>query len=256
MAERPEVFVIETPLSCGAQHYVLLLVPRLVKDMDRLGLSRIIQCSGLPEHEVTSLYFEFVSVSRMLPDDPASIPPELWDYLIHGVQLMSVLVNTAAQSDLAEARESAVRKFLPQARDAVRHEYEEQCQEGTVEFHLASLLRHGTSPDQSRELCKEAIRLERESRLESSLHAGTEGLSAHQAEIVKAARAYIRNAIEDAPEAFSAVDLVIRLLDLLRSVLKPEPGEVPVEASEASVERIVLGLGNVLFRQELGLDKR
>lgn len=242
---------IETQLTTGARYYLLLLVPHLVKDMEQLGLPRIIHSSGFPEHELTSLYFEFLSVCRVLPEDPKDVAPELWEYLVHCTRLMSTLVNAASRAELSEARESAVRKFLPHARETVKYQYQEQCQEGTVEFRLAHLLQGGASPDQSRELCKEAIRLEREERVQTSLQVQTEGLSCHQAAIVEVAKDYVRESAAGAPEEFCALDLVVRLLDLLHEVLPPEPGNGPAGAT--SVERIVLGLGHVLFSRELGL---
>lgn len=163
----PEVIAIEKPLSTGARHYVLLLAPHLLTDMDRVGLARIVHCSGFPEHEVTSLYFEFSSLCRVLPAEPERIPPELWDYLLHCLQLVSTLVHTAEKAEVEQARHNAVSRYLPLARDAVQHEYEEQQQEGTVELRLAALMRTPSSPEQSRALCKEALRLEREERYES-----------------------------------------------------------------------------------------
>ncbi len=241
------------PLSRGAQHYILLLVPRLLGDMNRLGLPRIVRCSGIPEQEVTSLYFEFVSICRVLPANPGAIPPELWEYLIHCVQLMSALVNAAEQQNLERERKMAVSKFLPRARTAVQHKYEEQRQEGTVEFRLAALVHREESPDRSRELCKEALRLERETRFESCRLLSTDGLGPNQATIVENALDYAYDGIADAPDRFATVDLVIRLLDLLQSVLEAESESGDVAFSQASVERIILALGNVLFSNELGL---
>lgn len=217
--------------------------------MDRLGLSRVIQCSGLPEHEITSLYFEFSSVCRLLPAEPESIPPELWDYLVHCLQLVSTLVNTVEKAEIEQARYNAVRKFLPEARDTVQHEYEEQLQEGTVEFRLAALMRDQSSPEQSRELCKEALRLEREERYESCHHLTTEGLGHSSAVIVDQAITCAHQSIASSPDHFAPVDLVIRLLDLLYTVRQ----DTGAETDGDTIDRIVLGLGNVLFSDELGL---
>ncbi|MFC4258845.1 hypothetical protein ACFOZ5_07355 [Marinobacter lacisalsi] len=239
-------------MSTGARHYALLLAPHLLADMDRVGLARIVHCSGFPEHEITSLYFEFSSVCRVLPAEPESIPPELWEYLLHCLQLVSTLVTTAEQADIEQARHNAVRKFLPLARDAVQHEYEEQQQEGTVELRLAALMRNPSSPEQSRELCKEALRLEREERYESAHHLTTEGLGLSRTMIVDCALTYAHRWIADSPDHFAPVDLVIRLLDLLYTV-RQEVGTEPGGPDEDTIDRIVLGLGNVLFSDELGL---
>lgn len=219
--------------------------------MQRLGLPRIVQSSGFPEHEVSSLYFEFVSLCRVLPTQPEVIQPPLWEYLVHCVQVMSALVNLAEKDHLERARENAIRKFLPQARDTVHHEYQQQCEQGTVELKLAYLTRHESSPDSSDELCREALRLERESRFESCRRLSTEGLRAHQAVIVKLALDYAHEAMATEPDQFTAVDLVIRLLDLLRSVLEPQQNSA--DTCDEAVERIVLGLGNLLYSAELGL---
>ena len=52
-----------TILSEGARHYVLILLPRLLKDVERIGLPEIIRTSGFSEQEVTTLYFRFVSIA-------------------------------------------------------------------------------------------------------------------------------------------------------------------------------------------------
>jgi hypothetical protein len=248
-----EVFAIDKPLSNDAHHYVLLLAPHLLADMDRLGLARIIHCCGLPEHEITGLYFEFSSVCRTLPADPERIPPELWEYLVHCLQLVSTLITTAEKAELEQARHDAVRKFLPQARDTVKHEYQEQCQEGTVEFRLAALVRDLSSPEQSRELCREALRLERQERYESCRHLTTEGMAVSRAVVVDHALAYAHRSIANPPPHFAPVDLIIRLLDLLQAVRQESVAAPDRDSDDDAVDRIVLGLGNVLFSDELGL---
>lgn len=246
-----------TRLSEGARHYVLILLPRLLEDVERIGLPEIIRTSGFTEQEVTALYFRFVSIARVLPADPERISPEIWEHLVYCVQVMTGMVNAASLDDLIEARERAVRKYLPHARKTLEEEFHELRHEGTVDFRLAGLLRQGESPEHSRELCMEAIRREREERFESIRKLDTSGLGAHEAFIVASAKTFVTREMASAPDEFDILDLVIRLLDLLRLVLILEarsgPGESPV-SSDVSVERIVLGLGNVLYKHELGLE--
>ena len=218
--------------------------------MDRIGLPGIIHSSGLPEHEVTSLYFEFSSVCRVLPDDPDAVPEPLWEYLSHCLQLISTLVHLADKEEVERARQNAVRKFLPQARTAVEHEYQEQRQEGTIEFRLGALVRGESSAEQSRALCREALRLEREARYQACAGMSAAGLDQSRAVIVECALTYAHRSVADAPEHFAPVDLVVRLLDLLHSIRQQVPQD---DAPSGDVDRIILGLGNVLFSDELGL---
>ncbi|MBW0147105.1 hypothetical protein [Marinobacter arenosus] len=244
------------PVSKGAQHYILLVIPRLLREIEELGLPHIIRTSGFSEREVTSLYFEFVSIKRVLPAEPKRIAPEIWQHLTYCVQVMSAMVNAASVEQLAEAREQAIQKFLPHARQAVESEYREQCSEGTVDFRLAGILKQDTSPEQSRDLCMEAIRLEREQRLESIKGLSVAALGEHSRQIVEAAMAFVQRAASDPPEDFGLLDLVIRLLDLLRLVLALEHDEASKAniPQDFSVDNIVLGIGNALYRNELGLQ--
>ncbi len=243
------------PLSLGAQHYVLMLIPRLLRDLEELGLPYIIRTSGFTEREVTTLYFEFVSIKRVLPADPARIAPELWQHLVYCVQVMSEMVNAASMEELAQAREQAIQKFLPHARQTVEQEYRDQCREGAVDLHLAGVLRQDKAPDHARELCMEAIRLERKQRLASVKNMPTAHLDSHSACIVEAAKTYVDQAQADAPDDFGLLDLVIRLLDLLRlvHVLEVAPETKDAIPQDFSVDNIVLGIGNALYREELGL---
>lgn len=242
--------------SGGAQHYILMLIPTLLREIEELGLPHIIRTSGFSEREVTTLYFEFVSIKRVLPADPERIAPEIWEHLLYCVQVMSAMVNAASLSELVQAREQAIRKFLPHARKAIETEYREQCREGAVDLRLAGMLREKTSPEHSRELCMEAIRLEREQRLESVRALSTSLLGHHSAHIVEAAKAWVVRENADPPEDFGVLDLVIRLLDLLKLVLALE-GDSNAKAAipgDFSVDNIVLGIGNALYRKELGLQ--
>lgn len=243
------------PLPIGAQHYILMLIPRLIRDIEELGLPHIIRTSSFTEREVTTLYFEFVSINRVLPTEPEHIAPGLWPHLIYCVKVMTEMVNSASMEELAQAREQAIRKFLPHARQTVEKEYQDQCREGAVDLHLAGVLRQDSSPDHSRELCMEAIRLEREQRIESVRGLSTAHLDAHSACIVEAAKAYVEQAQADAPEDFGLLDLVVRLLDLLRlvHVLETAPSAQAAIPADFSVDNIVLGIGNALYRKELGL---
>ncbi|AOY86887.1 hypothetical protein BKP64_01110 [Marinobacter salinus] len=242
--------------SGGAQHYILMLMPRLLREIEELGLPHIIRTSGFSEREVTTLYFEFVSIKRVLPSNPDRIAPEIWEHLLYCVQVMSAMVSAASLDDLVQAREQAVQKFLPHARRAIEAEYRDQCREGTVDLRLAGMLRDEASPEHSRDLCMEAIRLEREQRLESVRTLSTSSLGNHSAHIVEAAKAWVVRENADPPEDFSVMDLVIRLLDLLKLVLAIEGdnsarAEIP---ADFSVDKIVLGIGNALYRKELGLQ--
>ena len=243
-------------ISEGAQHYVLMLIPSLLRDIEKLGLRRIIRTSDFSEQEVTALYFEFVSANRVLPANPHSIEPASWQHLLHCVRVMSSLVGLATIEDLERARETAIRRYLPHAKESLKNEYDQIRSEGKVDFRLAGILRGGDSPENSGQVCMEAIRREREQRVESIKCLGTEHLTAHETCVVEAAKAYVVSRIDDAPKDFGILDLVIRLLDLLRLVLVLESrstGGATAVSSNFSVENIVLGIGNALYRSELGL---
>lgn len=124
-----------------------------------------------------------------------------------------------------------------------------------MDLHLAGVLRQDGSPDQSRELCMEAIRLEREQRIESVKGLSTAHLDARSACIVEAAKAFVEQSHAGAPEDFGLLDLVVRLLDLLRlvHVLETLPASQAAVPADFSVDNIVLGIGNALYRKELGL---
>ncbi|HET8800951.1 MAG TPA: hypothetical protein VFN01_07185, partial [Marinobacter sp.] len=246
-----------TPISEGAQHYILMLIPSLIRDIDKLGLRRIIQTSEFSEREVTSLYFEFVTVNRVLPEDPGRIDAAAWAHLLHCVRVMSSLVNLATLEDLSKARDDAIRKYLPHARESLKSEYDQLRREGKVDFRLAGMLRREGSDEQCEKVCMEAIRLEREQRIASIRDLHTGDLSGHQACVVEAAKAFVQRQVDDPPENFGILDLVIRLLDLLRLVLVLEsesPGGASAVSSNFTVDNIVLGIGNALYRGELGLQ--
>lgn len=243
-------------ISEGAQHYVLMLIPSLLLDIEKLGLRRIIRTSDFTEQEVTALYFEFVSIKRVLPRNPHSIEPAIWQHLLHCVRVMSSLVSLATTEDLERARETAVRRYLPHAKMSLKNEFEQMRSEGKVDFRLAGILRQGDLPENSGQVCMEAIRRERQQRVESIKCLGTEHLTDHEAYVVESARDYVLSEIDDAPEDFGILDLVIRLMDLLRLVLVLEsrsPGGASAVSSNFKVENIVLGIGNAMYRSELGL---
>ncbi|MBK1885193.1 MULTISPECIES: hypothetical protein [Marinobacter] len=244
------------PISVGAKHYVLMLIPSLLGDIEKLGLRRIIRTSDFSEQKVTALYFEFVSIKRVLPDNPESIEPAIWEHLLHCVRVMSSLVNLATTEDLERAREMAVRRYYPHAKEKLKNEYEQMRSEGKVDFRLAGILRQGDLPENSGQVCMEAIRRERQQRVESIKCLGVEHLTYNEAFVVESAKAHVMSRIDEAPEDFGTLDLVIRLLDLLRLVLVLEsrsPGGASAVSSNFTVGNIVLGIGNAMYRGELGL---
>lgn len=243
-------------ISDGAKHYVLMLIPSLLKDIEKLGLRRIIHTSDFSEQEVTALYFEFVSINRVLPGDPHAIEPAIWEHLLHCVRVMSSLVTLATTEDLARARETAVQRYLPHAKESLKNDFDQLRRQGKVDFRLAGILRRDDTPENSGEVCMEAIRREREQRVESIKSLGVEHLTDHEAHVVEAAKAQVFSQIDQAPDDFGILDLVIRLLDLLRLVLVMElrsPGGASEVSPNFKVENIVLGIGNALYRSELGL---
>ncbi len=242
-------------LTTGARHYILMVIPYLLRDIETLGLPHIIKTSPFTEREVTTLYFEFVSIRRVLPEDPSNIEAAIWEHLIYCVQVMTAMVNAASVEDLIESRKQAIQKFLPHAREIVESEYQDQCSEGTVDLRLAGMLRQDPSLEHSRDLCMEALRLERQQRMESIERISFESFEGHTLGILQEARDFVRRAIVNPPENFGVVDLVVRLLDLLRVVMELER-QADTKSSipdDFSVDNIVLGIGNSLYRQELGL---
>lgn len=243
--------------SRGAQHYILLLIPNLLHDIERLGLKHIIAHSDLPEQDVTSLYFEGKSISQLLPDDPARIDPAIWDDLVHCVRIMRILLNEAAGDELARKRRRAINRFLPQARQSIQCEFEKRRKQGKVDFRLAGIARTQVGEGRAEETCMEALRLERQQRFETMMTTTVAGLNWHQAVIVQSAKAYVQQQMADPPAGSGAVDLVISLMDLLRQLQSPdEASELETQTAPPGVgiETVVMGLGNILYRRELGLD--
>ncbi|MDX1756177.1 MAG: hypothetical protein R3175_08980 [Marinobacter sp.] len=240
--------------TTGGQHYVLLLIPALLRELERVGVGRVIAKSGLPEQDVTRLVFQSRALNRALPEEPASLEPGLWPDLVHWAQVLSTLVNLACQEELDQAREQAVHQFLPQARHNLAREVARQRRRGDIDFQLAGLVRPQSRSRHAEEICMEALRLERERRFRSLQRFSAEGLSRHQAAVVRSAKAYVCVQMVSPPEDFDQLDLVIRLLDLLNSEMVGARSQHRALASDPDIANIVLGVGNLLFREELALS--
>lgn len=239
--------------SRGAQHYILLLIPSLLNDIERLGLKQIIAHSALTEQDITSLYFEVKSIAQLLPDDPLQVDPALWGELVHCVRLLQLLVTEAAGFELAQARRRAINTFLPQARQSLQSEFEKRRRQGNVDFRLAGIARTQAGDGRAEETCMEALRLQRQCHFDSLMAINMTGLTWHQAVITQDARACVQQQMEAPPDEFGAVDLLVSLLDLLRVLLDRETAR---KQSEVDVETVVLSLGNMLYRRQLGLDTK
>ncbi|BES73258.1 hypothetical protein RE428_42760 [Marinobacter nanhaiticus D15-8W] len=240
-------------LSRGAQHYILQLIPSLLNDIGRLGLKQVIARSDLGERDITSLYFEVKSIAQLLPDDPLQVDPAIWGELVHCIRLMQLLINEAAGDDLVRARRRAINKFLPRARQCLKSEFEKRRQQGNVDFRLAGIVRTQMGGERAEETCMEALRLERQRRFDSAMTIAIVGLNWHQAVIVQDAKTCVRQQMASPPDDFGVVDLLVSLMDLLRVMLDRESAGKP---PDVEVETVVLSLGNMLYRQELGLDRQ
>jgi hypothetical protein len=78
-------------------------------------------------------------------------------------------------------------------------------------------------------------------------------MAVSRAVVVDHALAYAHRSIANPPPHFAPVDLIIRLLDLLQAVRQESVAAPDRDSDDDAVDRIVLGLGNVLFSDELGL---
>lgn len=240
--------------SRGAQHYILLLIPSLLHEIEQLGLKQVISHSELTEQEITALFFDVKSIAQLLPDDPVRIDPGLWDDLIHCVCTLRLLIREAIGDDLASARRRAINKFLPQARESVQSEFEKRRKAGKVDFRLAGIAR--ADDGHAEETCMEALRLERQQRFQALMGFTMAGLSWHQAVVAQAAKAFVQQQMADPPEHFGAVDLVISLMDVLRMLLlldQTSPSQAGGSPPDVDIDTVVMSLGNILFRRELGL---
>ncbi|MDC0661501.1 hypothetical protein [Marinobacter sp. SS21] len=239
--------------SAGAQHYVLLLIPALLRELERMGVEAVIAKSGLPENEITRLFFQARSLGRNLPVHPASLGPDLWPELLQWARVLTSLVNLISQDDLLHARNQAVSQYLPQARQHLLDELARQREEGEVDFHLAGMVRGEQSANHADEICMEALRLEREQRYDSINQLIHSGLSELQSSVVREAQDYAREGMLRPPDDFSTLDLVIRLLDLLKAEIAEACGQGRNPGDDSTIASVVLGLGNLLYREELGL---
>ncbi|TBW58441.1 hypothetical protein EZI54_03380 [Marinobacter halodurans] len=243
--------------STGAQHYTLLLLPGLLSEIERLGLRQVIARSSLTASDISGLYFEAKTITRLLPDDLESIDPELWPDLVECVRILAMLVREVTREDLARTKRQAINQFLPRARHQVRDEVRRQLGEGNVDFRLAGMTRPRAGGEQAEETCIEAIRLERQRRYRTMMTLDPDLLGHHQAAIVEEARTYVAHQMGNPPEDFGALDLLIHLGDVLRVLLTAEQDGITDEDTappgHISVSNVVMGIGNLLYADELGL---
>lgn len=245
--------------SAGAQHYVLLLIPNLVRDMERLGLRHIIEQTSLPEQDVTSLYFQTKSISQSLPDHPENIDSTLWPALLERAKIMTLIVGELSREELLKAKDQAIQNFLPQARQKIQAEFQRRLEGGDVDFRLAGLSRQRASPERAEATCMEAIKLERQRCYESLMQVRTDQLNTHQAKLVSDAKTYVEECTLNPSDDCSSVDLLIHLGTLLNSllVLKQHPDLAGhQDVADANIDHVVMGMGNILYRGELGLNMR
>ncbi|MGP4844751.1 hypothetical protein ACTXGQ_11510 [Marinobacter sp. 1Y8] len=234
--------------SLGAQHYVLLLLPRLLKDMEQLGLRQIINRSSLPERDITALYFEARLVARALPQDPKTINADIWAELLPCIRALSLMVAETSSEARAKARASAITHFLPEARITIKRQFEHTRQTGDVDFRLASLSRASSTGEQAEATCLEALRLTRNQHYQTMMQIDTNKLNNHQAIIVEAGKAYVRHHMAQPPEAFGALDLLLSLINVLRKPARKK------DATE--IDSVVLGMGHLLYGVELELIRQ
>ncbi|OEY67559.1 hypothetical protein BG841_14710 [Marinobacter sp. X15-166B] len=234
---------------------MLLLVPGLLQDMKKLGLRKIAMQTGLSEQEVTNFYFQTASIMQSLPASPEDIDPKVWPALLERARLMTLVVGELSREELLRAKEQAIQNFLPQARQEVQSEYKKRLEQGDLDFHLAGLAREESPSHKDEDICMEAIRLEREQCYGALMKIATESLNPHQACIVKDAKAHAREQTLDASNDLSSVDLLVHLGALLSSLLtlRHHPDLVdPDGVVDHDIDHVVMGMGNILYRGELG----
>ncbi len=243
--------------SDGARHYVLLLIPSLLQDMKKLGLRKIASKSGLSEHEVSSFYFQTLSLLQGLPDSLDKTAPALWSALLERARLMTIIVGELSREELLKAKQQAIQNFLPQARKDVQAEHQKRLEEGDIDFHLAGLARDDASADKEEEICMEAIRLDREQCYGSLMQVTTEMLNIHQSRIVEDAKAHVHDRTLNSADDITSVDLIIHLGALLDSLLtlKGHPNMGDHQGMvDHDINHVVMGMGNMMYRVELGFS--
>lgn len=242
-----------TNLSLGLRHYLLILAPSLVEELEDFGLACAQVSADLDAHDVEQAFFAARGLAGWLPRNPEQVAPQRWPELMEAVhhirRVLDVLEKDAFEAVATEARSVTARR----ARQDLRQAFEHKRAEGEVDFRLHGLSTTKPEPGGRDPAVQEAFRRKRAERYHLLLGFESGDMNAAEAVILADARGLARDVME-AGVSDSRIDALLAMAAVYVEMASMRRHAAVPEAIRATFGRMstkaVMALGAIVYRDE------
>lgn len=244
-----------TTLPLGFKHYLLILVPSLIEDLEDYGLHEALNEPGLDHHEVEQTFFLARAIQAKLPVTPEAADPALWPELmkaIHKIRsLLDVLEKEVFEAVIANAKETT----SVIARANLTKKFEEKRAEGELDFRLHGLSTSappddGTTHDPA---VAESFRLKRTERYQALLLFEGQNLKPGEKIILNDAKTLAEKAMDHSAKEVPIDAVLAMAAVLMETAAVQDKTQVPEEIREKfgrMTGKAAMALGAIVYRDD------
>lgn len=239
--------------SLGLRHYLLILLPSLIDDLQDYGLSDAASDSRLHPHDVEKAFFTARAMADRLPEIPEQAPPERWPEIMIAIHGISAVLDVLEKETFDAVAAQALATTAEVARDRVKREFERKRAGGEVDFRLHGLSTTEPTGDGPDPAVEASFAIQRGGRYDELMATDTERLKAAESVILDDAKALARGIVEGGSDD-TRLDALLAMATLVRETtgvrFKSNLPDAIRERFDCMAVKATMALGAIVYRDE------
>ncbi len=240
-------------LSLGLQHYLLILAPNLVDELDDYGFACAAATPGLEQHEVEQAFFAARKLAGSLPSEPGAMTRAGWADMMEALHLIRRVLDVLEKDTFEAVAREARAVTADRARQDLRQAFEHKRAEGEVDFRLHGLAHTEPADNGQDPAVREAFRRKRADRLSLLLGFDDSDLKTPEKVIFQDARSLAKTILVDG-QADNRVDALLAMAAVFIEMASMRRNPAVPDAIRDTFDRMsakaVMALGAIVYRDE------
>jgi hypothetical protein len=240
-------------ISLGLKHYLLILTPSLIDELNDFGLELALGHPGLKQHDIEKAFFAARAITHRLPAQPDLAEPALWLDIMDTIHAVRVVLEPLEKETFDAVAEQAAKATSEIARADMKQMFEEKKAKGEVDFRLYSLSQTKAEPGVADPAVQESLHIKRARRHETFISFNEHTLRPNEQVIMQDAKALLHRITEErfADERIDAL-LALGTVMMETASVRVNTGvpDVIREKFDRMTGKAAMALGALVYRDE------
>lgn len=240
-------------ISMGLKHYLLILTPSLIAELNDFGHKWAASDPHLNTHDVDKAFFAARAIERRLPRQPELAEPEVWLDIMKAIHAIRRVLDVLEKDTFDAVAEEARKTTSDIARADIQRAFERKRAKGEIDFRLHGLSKSEPVDDGADPVVRESFQMKRAGRYRALMDFDGQNLKPEERVILQDAKALARRIVEEQLED-SRIDALLVMAAVLMETASVKiktyvPGVIK-ESFDRMTRKAAMALGAIVYRDE------